>query len=135
VDRLILHDWTATSSQHLAAYQQIDIALDPFPYHGTTTTCESLWMGVPVVALAGTTHVSRVGVSLLTCAGLAELVAGSETEFVRRASELAGDLPRLAEMRRGLRQRVRISPLTDARQFTRDLEDAYRLMWRRWVEK
>jgi len=117
---------------HLAFYDRVDIALDTFPYHGTATTCEALWMGVPVVTLAGKTHVSRVGVSILSNIGLGELVANSEGEYVRMAAELARNLPRLSGQRVSLRQRMRASPLMDAARFTGNMEAAYRTMWQRW---
>ena len=117
---------------YLARYGEIDVALDPFPYHGTTTTCDALWMGVPVVTLAGGAHVSRVGVSLLDAVGLGELVAESEDEYVRLAVELANDVPRLAGLRRGLRERMAASPLCDGRRLARALEDVYRATWRAW---
>jgi predicted O-linked N-acetylglucosamine transferase (SPINDLY family) len=120
---------------HLACYGRVDIALDTFPYHGTTTTCEALWMGVPVVTLAGQTHVSRVGVSLLSNLGLAELIATSPGEYVDLAVGLAADLPRLAGLRASLRERMRASPLMDAAAFASDMEAAYREMWRKWCEQ
>ena len=110
----------------------MDIALDTFPYHGTTTTCEAMWMGVPVVSLAGQRHVSRVGVSLLNNVGLPELVANTPEEYVRIAVDLANDLPRLQELRSTLRQRMEQSPLMDAPRFARNVEAAYRQMWRKW---
>jgi protein O-GlcNAc transferase len=118
--------------RHLELYGQVDVALDTYPYHGTTTTCEAMWMGVPVVTLAGRTHVSRVGVSLLSCVGLEELIAQSAEEYISIAARLAGDLARLAELRRVLRARMRASPLMDAPRFARDIETAYREMWRAW---
>ncbi|HYH41191.1 MAG TPA: tetratricopeptide repeat protein, partial [Burkholderiales bacterium] len=90
----------------LAAHRDVDIALDAFPYHGTTTTCFSLWMGVPVVTLAGVTHVSRVGLSLLTSVGLPELAARDDDEYVTIAVSLAGNLERLGALRAGLRERM-----------------------------
>jgi protein O-GlcNAc transferase len=116
---------------HLAAYNSIDIALDTAPYHGTTTTCDALWMGVPVVTLAGQTHVSRVGVSLLTNIGLGELVASNADHYIQLAVDLANDPNRLETMRHTLRQRMKESPLMDAAGFARDVEEAYREMWRR----
>ena len=113
---------------------QADIALDSFPYNGTTTTCHALWMGLPVIALAGRAHVSRVGVSMLSNLGLPELVAGSSEEYIRIAAALSRDEPRLAELRSSLRQRMRSSPLTDGRQYAIDLESAFRDIWRRWCE-
>ncbi len=116
-------------SHHLELYNRIDIALDTFPYHGTTTTCEALWMGVPVVVRAGETHVSRVGVSLLERIGLGDLAADSGGGYVERAVALAGDPGRLADLRAGLRDRVARSSVTDAAAFTLDLENAYGRMW------
>ncbi len=130
--RLEIREHEPSIISHLNAYNHVDIALDTFPYHGTTTTCEALWMGVPVVTLAGSTHMSRVGVSLLNGVGLPELVAQSAQEYASIAIDLAKDLPRLAELRRMLRQRMRASPLMDARRFARDIEAAYRKMWRSW---
>ncbi len=114
---------------HLAAYGRAHVALDTFPYHGTTTTCEALWMGVPVVTLAGGVHASRVGVSVLKAAGPEELVARDEREFVSIASSLARDRARLESWRAGLRDRVRASALMDATAHARAMEDAYRAMW------
>ena len=122
----------ADQRQHLQYYHRVDVALDTYPYHGTTTTCEALWMGVPVMTLGGGTHVSRVGVSLLSCVGLPELVAQSAEEYVSIAVGLANDLQRLAELRRTLRSRMRQSPLMDAVRFARDIETAYRHAWRNW---
>ena len=119
-------------SDHLSSYHRLDIALDPLPYHGTTTTCEALWMGMPVVSLAGKTHASRVGVSLLNNVGLPELVAVSEEHYIQLAVNLASDLPRLAELRSTLRSRMKESPLMDAPRFARGVEAAYREMWRTW---
>jgi hypothetical protein len=130
--RLDLVPRTATRAEFLELFQRIDIGLDPFPYNGGTTTCEALWMGVPVVSLAGRTAVSRLGLSVLTNAGLPELVAFSEEDYVRIAAQLAHDLPRLAELRATLRPRMQASPLMDAPRFARNMEAAYRTMWQRW---
>jgi protein O-GlcNAc transferase len=116
----------------LEAHCRADIALDPFPYHGTTTTCFSLWMGLPVVVRSGTVHASRVGVSLLNSIGLPELVAASEDEYINIASRLASDIPGLARLRATLRERMLNSPLTDGREGARALERAYRTMWEDW---
>ncbi len=131
-NRVELRGWDNTYQEHLASYAAVDIVLDTFPYHGTTTTCEALWMGIPVITLAGQTHVSRVGVSLLHNVGLPELVARSEAEYLRIACELANHLPRLRELRSTLRQRMEQSRLMDAPRFTRDIEAAYAQMWRGW---
>ncbi len=121
-------------SEYMQLYHQIDIALDPFPYGGGTTTCDALWMGVPVISCAGTTAVSRAGSSLLSNVGLPELIAQTPDEYVRIAAELANDLPRLAELRAALRQRMQASPLMDAPRFARDIEAAYRAMWHQWCK-
>mgnify|MGYP001597396527 CR=1 FL=1 len=119
----------------LQQYLEIDIALDPFPCNGGTTTCESLWMGVPVVSRSGRSGASRSGISLLTNAGLAQLVARSREEYVDIALGLATDLPALAQLRATLRERLRASPLLDAAGFTRDLEALYRDAWRSWCAR
>jgi predicted O-linked N-acetylglucosamine transferase (SPINDLY family) len=129
--RVDLSSWTPNKLEHMSLYGEIDVALDTFPYHGATTTCEALWMGVPVVTLAGTAHVSRVGVSLLHTAGITEMITDSAQEYVRRAVELAADADRLAELRAALRERLRCSPLIDADRIARSIETAYRQMWRR----
>ena len=105
---------------------------DPFPYGGGTTTCDALWMGVPVVSLAGKTGVGRGGLSILLNMGLAELVAANAGEYVRIAAALAGDLERLKGLRSTLRRRMEQSPLMDAPRFARHMEAAYREMWRKW---
>ncbi len=119
-------------ADHLALYGEVDIALDTFPYNGTTTTCEALWQGVPVVTLAGTPHMARVGASLLQEAGLEEWVAERPQDYVATAVRWAADLDRLAHLRATLRERLRNFPLLDGDDFTRRLEATYRDLWRRW---
>jgi protein O-GlcNAc transferase len=119
---------------HLSLYGRVDIAFDTFPYNGTTTTCEALWMGVPVVALAGDRHAGRVGVSLLQNIGLPELIADSVQGYERIAVELAGNTERLARYRSEMRNRMRNAPLLDAAGFAHAMESAYRDMWRRWCQ-
>lgn len=131
-NRLELLGLSTSHHEHLALYNRMDIALDTFPYHGTTTTCEALWMGVPVVTLAGQSHASRVGVSLLTNVGLAELVARDTGQYVEIAAGLVGAPSCLADLRGTLRERMRRSPLMDAVQFTRNVEAAYRSVWTDW---
>ncbi len=131
-DRLEFSGREPSIFAHLGMYDRMDIALDTFPYHGTTTTCEALWMGVPVVTLAGDVHVSRVGVSLLSNVGLPELIARNEDEYVSIAAELAGNLATLAGLRATLREQMKDSPLMDAPRFARNVESAYRDVWRRW---
>jgi protein O-GlcNAc transferase len=118
--------------EYLRLYQRIDIALDPFPCNGMTTTCDALWMGAPVLTLPGEMPASRAGLSLLSSVGLAELAAYSEEGYVKMAVEVAGNLPRLAELRATLRSRMQASPLMDAPRFARNVEAAYRSMWERW---
>jgi predicted O-linked N-acetylglucosamine transferase (SPINDLY family) len=119
-------------SDHLASYGRIDLALDTFPYNGATTTCDALWMGVPVVTLAGNTHAGRIGVSLLTAIGLPELIAQSPDQYVEIASDLATEPNRLSHLRLTMRPRVKNSPLQDPLTLTRALESAYRQMWHDW---
>jgi predicted O-linked N-acetylglucosamine transferase (SPINDLY family) len=120
--------------EYLAAYQEVDLGLDPFPFNGCTTTMESLWMGVPVVTLRGDRYVGHMGETISKHLDLAECVADSEEAYIARAIALASDLPRLAELRSGLRQRLMKSPLCDGPGFTRDLEAAYRRMWETWCQ-
>jgi predicted O-linked N-acetylglucosamine transferase (SPINDLY family) len=133
-DRLDLRGRERDQQGHLALYGEMDIALDTFPYHGTTTTLEALWMGVPVITLAGQTHVSRVGVSLLSNVGLPELIAKTTHEYERAAVELGNNPQRVAALRLGMRERMRASPLMNAREFAGNVEAAYREMWRIWCE-
>ena len=119
---------------YFSLYNQIDIALDPFPYSGGTTTCDALWMGVPVVSLAGHMAISRGGLSILSNIGLSELVANSVEEYVEIAVRLANDWPRLRELRSTMRERMQSSPLMDAPAFARDVEAAFRQMWRKWCK-
>ena len=133
-DRLRLLPTEQSWSAHMAQYDAIDIALDPFPYNGTTTTCDALWMGVPVITWSGDRHAARVGASLLTTVGLPELIARDPDDYLAKAMALAGDLDRLANLRAGLRARLQASPLCDATGFARALEAAYRGMWRNWCD-
>ena len=132
--RVELRGWIGGRSQHLELYNEIDIALDTFPYNGTTTTCEALWMGVPVITLAGELHMSRVGASLLHCAGLGQFVARDGADYVRLAVELARDAAARAALRSELRTRLRASPLLDHPGFTAKLEAQYRHAWRLWCD-
>jgi protein O-GlcNAc transferase len=132
-ERLSLLPQDVGTAAHLARYHALDLALDPFPYNGTTTTCEALWMGVPVLTLTGSTHAGRVGTSLLTRLGADSLVAADEAGYVAGAVRLATDLPLLATLRAGLRTRMSQSPLCDADGFAREIEAAYRRMWQRYL--
>ena len=116
-------------------YNQIDIALDPTPWCGGTTTCDALWMGVPVVSMVGRTAVSRGGLSILSQIGLSEFVAQNSEQYVAIALSLAGDPARLAMLRSSMRERIQASPLMDAPGFTRDFETKLRKMWAVWCGK
>src|SRR5262249_32112398 len=113
-------------------YGGMDVALDTFVYHGVTTTCEALWMGVPVVTRAGDRHASRVGVSILRNAGLPELIADSTEQYVAIAVALAGDPARRRAVRSVMRERMHGSPLGDGTRFARHVERLYREIWRHW---
>ena len=106
----------------LAEYADIDIALDPFPYNGGLTTCEALWMGVPVIALLGDSMISRQGAALLMAAGRSEWVGGTEEEWLDTATTLSGNAARLADVRRSLRTTIADSPLVDGAQFAQRFE-------------
>lgn len=134
-ERLQLEGYESSRVKHIEMYSEMDIALDTFPYNGTTTTCEAMWMGVPTITLAGNSHRSRVGKSLLERVGLGEFVADSSDEYIKIATELASDMQRLSDYRSGLRERIDQSALTDAAQFTASLESAYRSIWEEWCDK
>jgi protein O-GlcNAc transferase len=129
--RLILHE-RLPLDRFRALAGEIDIALDPFPYTGTTTTCEALWMGIPVVTLIGDASVSRSGYALLETVGLSELCARDAAEYARIAIGLARDQPRLRSLKANLRRLFERSPLRDEAGITQDIEQAYREMWRDW---
>jgi len=121
--------------EHLSRYAQVDLALDTFPYNGTTTTCESLYMGVPVLTMRGDNHRGRVGLSLLNAMGMEqEFVADNVKDYIARAVAWGRNPAHLAEIRPHLRQRMEASPLRDEIGLTRDLEAAYRAAWRTWCE-
>jgi len=130
--RVELLPWTPSIGEHLGIYNRIDIALDTFPYHGTTTTCEAMWMGVPIITLAGNMHASRVGVSLLSNVGLKDLIAETSDEYIDIAVKLASDTARLRSLRERLRDMMKHSPLCDAKRFTANLEKCYREVWEKW---
>jgi predicted O-linked N-acetylglucosamine transferase (SPINDLY family) len=134
-ERLELRPWQNTRSGHLQSYDEVDIALDTFPYNGTTTTCEALWIGVPVIGLRGEMHMARVGATLLESAGLPELVADSDDQYVELAVQLAGDLARLAALRSSMREKLSRSRLLDRTTFVRRFEDALRTAWTGWCSR
>ena len=113
--------------------QEVDISLDPFPVNGATTTCESLWLGVPVLTLIGERFLSRAGWSILNTAGMPEFAAESPEQLIEIAAELAADLPKLAERRATMREHLRATPLFDQQRFTRNLESMYREAWRQYA--
>ncbi len=131
-ERIDVVGFIADQKHHLACYRDVDIVLDTYPYHGTTTTLDALLMGVPVITLEGYNHASRVGASLLSQVGLAELIAGSPDEYIAMAVELAGDSGRLASLHGTLRARLLASPLCDGPGFVRKFEYALRGMWCNW---
>jgi protein O-GlcNAc transferase len=129
-ERLDLRQGAGTAG-YLAIYDEIDVSLDVFPYTGGTTTCESLWMGAPMLSLAGVRPVARGSAMLLAIVGLTDWVVPTPEAYVALAQRCARDLDALAAVRAGLRERM-CGTLCDAERFTRGLEDAYRTMWRRW---
>jgi protein O-GlcNAc transferase len=130
LERIILEP--RKKENQFVLYNRIDIALDPFPCNGGTTSMDTLWMGVPLVALEGKHFVSRMGITILSNAGLPELVAPAVDQYVALATDLALNRDRLRGLRHNLRQRVEGSPLMNQTVFARDMEAAYREMWRRW---
>ena len=119
---------------YLRWYDAVDIALDPTPYSGGTTTCDALWMGVPVLTVPGPRPASRSAASILATVGLPEWIASTPGDYVQRAMKFSREPKLLSSLRVSLRERTRASPLMDEVRFTRDLELAYREMWRRWCE-
>jgi predicted O-linked N-acetylglucosamine transferase (SPINDLY family) len=119
--------------KYMNQYSQIDIALDPFPYVGGTTTCDALWMGVPIITLAGQTAISRGGVSILSNIGHPEMIAHTPEEYIKIAADLAGDRDRLLNLRSTLRDQMSASPLMNGKLFAFDMEAAYRQMWAQFI--
>lgn len=132
-ERIILQPFSP-APKHLESYNLVDIGLDTFPFNGATTPCDALWMGVPVITLAGTAYHSRVGVSLLSNVGLPEMVSKTSEEYVSTAINLTKDLNRLQSLREHLRNMMTCSPLCDAKRFTSNLEMCYRQIWGKWCK-
>jgi predicted O-linked N-acetylglucosamine transferase (SPINDLY family) len=130
--RLELASWSSYA-EYLAAYQQVDVALDPFPFSGSATTCEALWMGVPVITCPLETFASRHSLSHLSNVGLTETIAHDLDEYVEVAVSVAGDLPRLAMLRAGLRERMAASPLCDGKRFASNLASMLHDVWEQWI--
>ncbi len=131
-ERIVLAGKDAGFDEHLSRYHEIDIGLDPFPYNGTTTTFEAMWMGVPTVTLRGNRHAGRVGASLLANAGMPALIANDDEAYVRIALELAANPKELDKLRSRMRDKLSASPLLDAGQLARYIEYEYRKMWHTW---
>ena len=128
-ERVSLLPRVASTAGHLAVYHQVDIALDPFPYNGTTTTCEALWMGVPVITLRGDRHAGRVGASILTRIGLKEMVAESQNQYLGIGMKFAADMNALENLRLGMRTRMQSSALCDGKSFARSMENTFQSLW------
>jgi predicted O-linked N-acetylglucosamine transferase (SPINDLY family) len=134
-DRIEFMGYVENRLEHLKIFNQVDLSLDSFPYNGTTTTCESLIMGVPVVTRAGKDHRSRVSASQLSALKLEELIAAGEEDYIEIAVALANDRTRLSTLSEGLRERMLSSPLMDAAGFTRELEAGFRQIWVSWCDQ
>ena len=133
-DRVDIYGWKPPV-EHLQLYSEVDVALDTYPYNGTTTTCEAMWMGVPTISLVGRCHASRVGLSILTRVGMEFFAASTPREYIARATALAGKLEALAKIRASMRMRMTASTLCNAKGFARSVEKAYRKMWHRWCQR
>ena len=121
-----------SSIEHLDTYKNIDISLDTFPYSGTATTSESLWMGVPIITLAGDRFAGRTGASILTQIGLKDLITKDKEDYVKTAVALAGNLNHLNYLRNNLRSQISKSQFFNNKEFTYQVEIAYRDMWNKW---
>ncbi len=132
-ERLILiPSFIPSTIDNLKTYSMVDIALDSYPYNGATTTCESLWMGIPVITLVGERHVSRMGLSLLSTLKLPQLIAHSPAEYIQIAKQLALDFSTLQTLRTTLRTNLQNSPIMDASTTTQQLEHTYQTLWQQW---
>ncbi|MFA5238953.1 MAG: hypothetical protein WC476_04485 [Phycisphaerae bacterium] len=129
-ERVEIHGWK-TFVEHMQLYSEVDIALDVYPYNGTTTTCEALWMGVPVISLVGQRHVSRVGLSLLSRVGMEFFACSARDEYIAKATALAKKPESLAKIRASMRARM-LETLCNREKFAKHIEQAYREMWHKW---
>lgn len=134
-EKLEFYGLIPDTKDHLDFYSRVDIGLDPFPYNGTTTTCEALWMGVPVVTLMGDRHAGRVGASILSHGGYEEWIASDKHNYVEIALALASDIEKLGTLRRKLRQRIQGSELCDSAGFAQQIEQTYRFLWKKACQK
>ena len=132
-DQIKLYGMLPNKGDHLKLYSAIDIGLDPFPFNGATTTCEALWMGVPVITLLGDRHVGRVGASILTNVGLTDFIAQDIDDYVELAIKMASNIEYLQDIRQGLRERMESSPLCNGKSFACDIENAYQDMWNKYL--
>jgi FkbM family methyltransferase len=128
-NQIELFSWSQTYREHMELYNKVDICLDTYPYNGTTTTCEALWMSTPVITLVGRTHISRVGLSILSQLGLTDLTANTEDEYIEKAIQLASNLKMLTEQYSTLREKISKSSLVDSRNFTKLIELEYLKVW------
>ena len=135
LDRIEMLGKQEKETDHLAMYERIDIALDTFPYNGTTTTCEAMMMGVPLIALEGSTHAGRVGVSLLAATGFTECIAHSREEYIAKAADCAAGVQRLRSERADRSKKMLASALCDGPAYTARWQEAIRSMWRAWCER
>ena len=133
-DRIKLYGELTSIGDHLDLYNLIDIALDPFPFNGATTTCEALWMGVPVITLLGDRHVGRVGASIMTNVGLTDFIAQDIDSYIKLAVEMAANTNYLNEIRKTLRDRMQKAPLCNAPSFASDVETVYQDIWHKNVK-
>jgi len=122
------------NADHMAYYGEVDLALDPFPYNGTTTTFEALWMGVPTLTLKGNVHASRVGASIMARVGLHDYVAETVEGYLEVAKSKSLALDELRMLRQNLRQQMMSSPLCDSEDFAKQIEKAYAYMWKTYRE-
>jgi predicted O-linked N-acetylglucosamine transferase (SPINDLY family) len=133
-NRLLIRN-TVPAEGHLAVYRDIDVFLDSFPWSGHTSACEALWMGVPVVTLAGDRHAGRMVASVLSCLDMKDCIAGTKDDYLSVAQRLSSDIDTLKSLRSTLRGRMQKSPLCDGAAFTRNLEQALRSLWQEWCGK
>lgn len=133
-ERLIM-EGNSEFTEYLKSYNRVDLALDPYPYNGGTTTVQSLWMGVPTLTLQGDRYAAHMGESILHTVNMPEWIAADEENYIDKAIAFASDLSTLSELRSGLRKRLLASPICDAPAFSRKLEDAFRGMWRAWCNR
>ncbi|TWU13130.1 TPR repeat-containing protein YrrB [Symmachiella macrocystis] len=133
-ERIQFQGFVESEEEHLAAYHHVDVALDPFPYTGATTTCEALWMGVPVVTLRGANYVGRMSAGILNQTGYGYLTAASKPQYISTAIGIASDVAQLSEIRNDLRQQLQSSSLCQPEPIVAEIESAYRTAWQHWCQ-